>query len=192
MDLPSRGSVTHWLDQLKLGHQGAAEQLWNRYFLQLVTLARHRYHGLGRDHDEEDVALSALKSAFLGVQNQRFPDLHDRTGLWPLLVTITARKAINETNRGRAQKRNRGLEVRFDDDRAFVDANPTPEFALLVAEQIDSLVIALGDETLRTIVALKLEGHTNEEIAARLDVSTRTIVRKLHRIRQEWEAANPD
>ncbi|MGD9632465.1 MAG: ECF-type sigma factor [Pirellulales bacterium] len=190
MELPSRGSVTHWLDQLKLGHQTAADELWKRYFVQLVTLARSRFHGLGRDHDEEDIALSALKSAFLGVQNRRFPDLADRTGLWPLLVTITARKAINEARRQRAQKRDRGLEVPFHDDRAVVGDAPTPEFALQVAEQIDVLVVALGDDTLRNIVALKLEGYTNEEIAEKLDVSTRTIVRKLQRIRQEWEAAS--
>lgn len=190
MELPSRGSVTHWLDQLKLGHQAAADELWKRYFVQLVTLARSRFRGLGRESDEEDIALSALKSAFLGLQNQRFPELADRTGLWPLLVTITARKAINEANRQRAQKRDRGLEVRFADDQALVGSAPTPEFALQVAEQIDVLVGTLGDETLRAIVALKLVGHTNEEIAAKLDVSTRTIVRKLHRIRQEWEAAS--
>lgn len=190
MDLPSRGSVTHWLEQLKCGQQSAADELWKRYFFQLVSLARSRYRGLGRESDEEDIALSALKSAFLGVQNQCFPDLADRTGLWPLLVTITARKAINETNRQRAQKRDRGLEVRLLNDQWLPGPAPTPEFALQVAEQIDALVVALGDETLRTIVALKLEGHTNEEIATRLDVSTRTIVRKLHRIRQEWEAAS--
>ena len=62
MELPSRGSVTHWMDELKLGHEAAAQQLWNRYFFQLVTLARHRFQGLGRDADEEDIALSALES----------------------------------------------------------------------------------------------------------------------------------
>jgi DNA-directed RNA polymerase specialized sigma24 family protein len=192
MELPSRGSVTHWLDELKLGHEAAAQQLWNRYFFQLVGLARQRLHGLGRDADEEDIALSALKSAMLGVQNNRFPELSDRTGLWPLLVTITARKSINELNRQRAKKRDRGLEKRLAEDQVLAGAGPTPEFALMVAELIDTLVEGLGDEALRTIVALKLEGHTNEEIALKLDVSARTIVRKLRRVRQEWEAATAE
>ena len=189
MESPSHGSVTLWLDELKLGHEAAAQQLWNRYFFQLVTLARHRFRGLGRDADEEDIALSALKSAMLGVQNNRFPDLSDRTGLWPLLVTITTRKSINELNRHRAKKRNRGLEQRLAGNDMLAGTGPTPEFALMLAEYIDSLVEGLGDETLRTIVALKLEAYTNEEIASKLDVSARTVVRKLHRIRQEWEAA---
>jgi DNA-directed RNA polymerase specialized sigma24 family protein len=73
------------------------------------------------------------------------------------------------------------------DEHLFVCHEPSPEFALQIAEQIEQLVAALGDEMLRTIVARKLEGYTNEEIAAELDVSTRTVVRKLRRIRQEWE-----
>jgi len=114
MNFPSRGSVTGWLDQLKAGDDIAAQELWHRYFTQLVTLARQRLRGLGRDLDEEDVALSALKSAMLGVQNNRFPELTDRTGLWPLLVTITARKAINEIRRQRTKKRDHAAEVARD------------------------------------------------------------------------------
>jgi RNA polymerase sigma factor (sigma-70 family) len=191
MDSPSRGSVTTWLDGLKNRSGGAAQELWNRYFAQLVQLAHRQLRGLARDADEEDVALSALKSAMLGVQNNRFPDLNDRTGLWPLLVTITARKAINEIKRQRTKKRDHAAEVAFADVNLFVGTDPSPEFAVQIAEEIEKLVRALGDETLRTIVGLKLEGYTNDEIASKLDVSTRTVVRKLHRIRQEWEEEGP-
>ena len=151
-----------------------------------MTLARHRLRGLDQEADEEDVALSVLKSAMVGVQHDRFPDLSDRTGLWPLLVTITARKASNEIKRQRAKKRNRAAEVPIADASMYVGAESSPEFAIQIAEQIENLVIALGDVTLRTIFARKLEGYTNEEIASKLDVSTRTVVRKLRRIRQEW------
>lgn len=187
IELPIRGSVTGWLDRLKGGDEAAAQELWNRYFAQLVALARHRLRGLDREAHEEDIALSVLKSAMLGVQKNRFPDLNDRTGLWPLLVTITARKVINEIKRQRSQKRDRAAEAPFADMSFLVGTDPTPEFALQIAEEIEKLVRALGDETLRTIVGFKLEGYNNEEIAFKLDVSTRTVVRKLHRIRQEWE-----
>ena len=110
MDETSPGSVTVWLGGLKAGDDVAAQQLWNRYFGQLVTLARHRLKGLTRESDEEDIALSALKYAMLRVQNNCFPDLNDRTGLWPLLVTITGRKAINEIKRQRTKKCDRTAE----------------------------------------------------------------------------------
>jgi DNA-directed RNA polymerase specialized sigma24 family protein len=107
--------------------------------------------------------------------------------LWPLLVTITARKAINEIKRQRTKKRDRAAEDHMADVYSFAGHEPSPEFALRVAEEVERLVISLGDEALRTIVARKLEGYTNDEIAKELDVSTRTVVRKLRRIRQEWE-----
>jgi RNA polymerase sigma factor (sigma-70 family) len=189
MDTSSRGSVTGWLHELKAGPETAAQDLWDRYFAQLMRVASHRLHGLRREADEEDIALSALKSAMLGVQNDRFPDLTDRTGLWPLLVTITARKAKNEIKRQRTKKRDRAVEEPIADVQLIVGNDPSPEFALQVAEAIETLVAALGDETLRTIARRKLEGCTNEEIALELNVSTRTVVRKLRRVRQEWQAA---
>jgi RNA polymerase sigma factor (sigma-70 family) len=187
MDVPSRGSVTTWLDALKVGQEDAAQELWNRYFALLVTVARRHLRGWERDADEEDIALSALKSAMLGVQNNRFPDLNDRTGLWPLLVTITARKAINELQRQRTKKRDRASEAPMVDEQLIVGSDPSPDFALRLAEAIQSLVNALGDETLRTIAHQKLEGYSNEEIADALKISTRTVVRKLARIRKEWQ-----
>ena len=93
METETSGSVTHWLDGLKAGESVAAQALWNRYFGQLVAVARSRLKSLSQEADSEDVALSALRSVMLGVRADRYPNLNDRTGLWPLLVTITARKS---------------------------------------------------------------------------------------------------
>lgn len=182
----SQGSVTIWLDALKHGHETAAQELWNRYFLQLVEVARRRTQSVAPDRDEEDIALSALKSVMLGVRDNRFPELTDRTGLWPLLVTITARKAANELERRLAKKRNRALERPLVDAEWIAGKGPSPDFALRLADEINALVEALDDPTLQIIAQRKLEGYENEEIAKELNVSTRTIVRKLARIRQEW------
>jgi hypothetical protein len=57
------GSITAWIQQLKEGDRGAMQHLWERYFERLVTLARDKLQGLPCHMvDEEDVALSALKS----------------------------------------------------------------------------------------------------------------------------------
>jgi RNA polymerase sigma factor (sigma-70 family) len=189
MDSSDRGSVTTWLDGLKADHDQAAQELWNRYFAQLVTVARRHLHGVGRVADEEDVALSALKSAMLGVQNNRFPELNDRTGLWPLLVTITARKALNEHKRRRTQKRNPSVELPLTDVQTIAGRELSPDFALQLSDAIQSLIGSLGDDTLQVIAQRKLEGYSNSEIAQELDVSTRTIDRKLARVRQEWDEA---
>jgi RNA polymerase sigma factor (sigma-70 family) len=192
MEIPSRGSVTTWLDALKAQQGDAAQELWNRYFALLVRVARQHLKGLSRDTDEEDIALSALKSAMLGVQNNRFPELTDRTGLWPLLVTITTRKAVNEIKRQRTKKRDRSAEEPVADVQQLLGSDPSPDFALQLAETIQNLVRSLGDDTLKTIALRKLEGYDNEDIANELGVSTRTVVRKLARIRQEWDQGEGD
>jgi DNA-directed RNA polymerase specialized sigma24 family protein len=189
MSTSSRGTVTNCIDGLKKGSEGAAQELWNRYFAQLMAIARHQLRSVPRDVDAEDIALSALKSAMLGVRNNRFPDLTDRTGLWPLLVTITSRKAINEMKRQRTKKRDRAAEKPMADVQLIVGSEPGPDFSVRLAEAIRSLVCSLGDETLQTIARRKLEGYANEDIAKELQVSTRTVVRKLGRIRQEWNEA---
>jgi RNA polymerase sigma factor (sigma-70 family) len=187
MEIPTRGSVTAWLDGLKAQDHAAAQELWNRYFRQLTAVAQRHLRGIAREADEEDVALSAMKSAMLGVQDNKFPDLCDRTGLWPLLVTITARKAINEVKRHARKKRARSSEVAVEEMEALIGSGPSPDFAIRMIEAIAQLVKTLNDPTLQLIARRKLEGYGNEEIAHELDVSTRTVVRKLSRIRKEWD-----
>src|SRR5262245_48391750 len=143
MDPPARGSVTTWLDGLKAQHDVAAQELWNRYFAQLVVVARRHLHSNTSVVDEEDIALSALKSALLGVQNNRSPDLNDRTGLWPLLVTITTRKAINEQKRQHAQKRSPPAGLTAADIQTIAGRDPTADFALELAESLDALISSL-------------------------------------------------
>jgi len=61
-------SVTGWIDQLKIGDERAAQEVWNRYFDKLVRLARKRLAAVPkRVADEEDVALSAFNSFCVGV-----------------------------------------------------------------------------------------------------------------------------
>ncbi len=64
---------------------------------------------------------------------------------------------------------------------------PTPEFAALVAEEYRKRHESLADETLRQIASWKLEGYTNEEIAAQLGCALRTVANKLKLIRLKWE-----
>ena len=67
-----------------------------------------------------------------------------------------------------------------------VGREPTPEFAAMMADECRHLLAVLGDETLRRIALLRMEGYSDGEIAARLDCSERTVGRKLNRIRDIW------
>jgi DNA-directed RNA polymerase specialized sigma24 family protein len=199
------GSVTNWIDRLRGGDDVAADGLWRRYFDQLMRVARGRLHNQSRRvADEEDVAISAMNSFFQGIRQDRYPRLHDRDDLWQLLVLITARKAIDQFHHQRRQKRadhrlverlptadtGDGREHQALED--LVGREPSPEFALLVAEQCQRLLDRLGDSALATVAQLKLECWTNAEIAEQAGCSLRTVERRLELIRVKWSEGTHD
>jgi RNA polymerase sigma factor (sigma-70 family) len=185
------GSVTQCIANLKAGEASAAEQLWQQYFQRLVGLARAKLGPRSRQvADEEDVALSAFKSLCLGAVRGRFPELHDRGNLWPLLVIMTARKAQDlikqESRKRRGGNRTNQAAPGDVGIEAVLSREPTPEFSAMVAENCARLLDRLDPE-LRRIAQLRLDGYTNAEIAAQLGCALRTVERRLELIRQIWD-----
>ena len=194
-------SVTRWLRQLEARDQDAARLLWQRYYRELVELARARLGQTPRRiADEEDIALSVLRSLCEGAAQGQFAAVVNRRELWQLLATITIRKVINQQRLLTKQKRGGGrvrgdsvLEVMGGDgcgagfDEILGDA-ATPEVLAIAVEEYHRLMRVLDDDHLRTIAQRKLEGHRNEDIADELGLACRSIERKLQRIRQVWEA----
>jgi DNA-directed RNA polymerase specialized sigma24 family protein len=191
--MTTTGSVTYWIGRLKAGEMAAAQQLWEGYFRRMVELARLKLQGMPRRAaDEEDVALSAFNSFCVGAGAGRFPQLSDRNSLWPLHVAITAHKAVDLMRHERRLKRGGPAPEKARPDAAEIDLDqilsqePTPEFALQIAEEFERLLGGLGDEGLRSVALWKMEGYTDEEIAARLGCVPRTVERKLRAIRELW------
>jgi DNA-directed RNA polymerase specialized sigma24 family protein len=194
--MPPGGSVTHWLRLLKAGDRADVQKLWERYFEQLVRLARQKLSGAPRRAaDEEDVALSAFDSFCRGAERGQFPRLEGRDDLWQLLVVLAARKAADLVARERCQKRGGGLVGHLSalgDGEvpafvALISREPDPALAVQVAEQCERLLGRLADPKLRQLAVWKLEGHSNAEIAGRLGCSLPTVERKLRRVRVTWE-----
>jgi DNA-directed RNA polymerase specialized sigma24 family protein len=190
-------STTLWLSLLRAGHPQAAQQIWDRYFRRLVGLARKKLGGRRSGHaDEEDVALEALDSFCRNAREGRFPQLADSDELWRLLVTFTARKAMRLLRAQARRKRGGRSATPGSHDRVgiplsveeLVGNEPTPEFAAQVAEEYEFL-LGLLDRDQRAIAIAKLEGFTNEQIAASQNRSLRTVERKLKLIRAIWEEA---
>src|SRR5262245_32060056 len=168
--MSSEGSVTRWVTALKGGDKAAAQPLWERYYCQLVALARQKLQSARRrEADEEDVVQNAFHSFFQGLARGRFPQLHDRDNLWRLLVVITARKALDQIAYQRRKRRGGGTasdETRISSgatasDEAVLEQvvgeEPTPEFAAQVAEEYQRLLDSLSDDALRRVAVLKME-----------------------------------
>lgn len=182
-------SVSQWIHELKAGDDVAANQLWERYYRQLVQLAEKRLGTVSRRvMDGEDVVVEAFAALVKSVKNGRFPDLKDRDDLWALLITITSNKALDQIRYLQREKRGprtRGDSVMSDPALGAKDAHgPTPEDAVELTEFMKYFLDSL-DEKYRAVFLLKLEGYTNVEIADMLPPSLATIERYLRLIREQ-------
>jgi DNA-directed RNA polymerase specialized sigma24 family protein len=202
LPMSSPGSVTQWLQQLQAGDKTVAPQLTERYLRRVLGLARTMLPAqpLGIA-DEEDVAVNALAAFFLGVENGRFPQLHDREDLWQVLVCLTRRRADHLMKYVNARKRQHATnhdgappQMGLPDADAeecvweqLVDPNQPPDIEVLLEDEFQYLLACLEDATLREVAIRRVEGYTNDEIATLLNFSVRTVERKLQLIRSIWK-----
>lgn len=200
--MPSDGSVSDWLNRLACQDASAERELFDRYFFKLVEFARQRgWSAPGGIEDEEDLALIAMNSFFRRASQGQFPELSQHHELWSLLVTIVIRKAINRHKKDSAVKRGGGRAQwrlpSVDDDEPYwpqieaVANSPGPELLAELNDQLQRAFSVLNSDVLKKVASLRLEGFTNQEIAAHLAVAERTVRRKLDLIRREW-AELPD
>lgn len=195
--MPDDDPVTDWIDELRNTDQAAAQKLWEHYVRRLCDLARKKLRPeTRRVYDEEDAAHSAFRSFCTGLAAGRFPDLHDREGLWQLLFVITARKVAHRHRHDQQDRRDvrRNVAARHSTTENFAPEGvenlpsnePTPEFAAEFVETCETLYHCLEDPALQQVVALRLESYTDDEIAERLSCSRRTVQRRLEVIRRRW------
>ncbi len=109
-------------------------------------------------------------------------------------MVITTRKVSAQVRRKLSLKRGGGqvqpasdLPARDSDDDVLahaVSSEPTPEFAAMVAEEYQRLLDRLGDDVLRKVAILRMEGFTGDAIADQLGCARRTVARQLALIRR--------
>ena len=195
--MPSDDSVSLWIGRIKQGDEAAAQSIWERFFPDLVAVARNRLAGAPCVvADEEDVVLSAMKSFFKAAERGRFPRLLDGDGLWRLLSEMTRRKAVDQIRRVLAERHGGGrvqqmsqLGDQHSNDQLpnhVLDQSPTPELASILEDNCRRLLSQL-DPDLQLLALAKLQGYTNEEVAAQLGWRLRTVERRMRMIRKLWE-----
>lgn len=186
-------SITGWIRGSEAGDSQSQEMLWNHYFDRVVRLARSRMYAIQASvYDEEDAAVSALNSLFRGIRSNRFPELQGRDNLWRLLIVITHRKLI-------AQRRRQAVRISLpvqgetsDRIAQIVCSEPTPEMVAEMMDETERLLKLLGDDKLRRIAVMRMDGLSTVEIAERIKSTSRTVLRKLERIRDIWGVPEDD
>ncbi len=185
-------SIDLWVQLASAGDQTAQSELWDRFFPQLLRLARTRLQGRAmRLGDEEDVVISVFQSFFRGAQENRFPELRGHDNLWRLLSRMTQRKAIDWLRHTQRQKRlslGESAIAQGDIPLSMADLPDTtrnPMLELIAIEECRRLMEILTPE-LRLIAMFKFNGYTNQEIALQQQCSLATIERRLKLIREIW------
>lgn len=193
------GSISIAILALEDSDESAAQKIWDRFFTRLCQYARTRVYTRHRHvFDEEDVAASAFFALCEGIREDRFGRVRNRDDLWRLLTVLAANKACSARRAEDAQKRGSGQvlpESALDEDTRlmdFLDGAVDPAIEAEFENTLEQLVDQLKDrgDYLAEVVMMKLAGHTREEIAERIECSTKTVDRKLGRIREEWTKLN--
>jgi DNA-directed RNA polymerase specialized sigma24 family protein len=197
--MSSGNSISTWILGLKAGEAVAAQQLWDRYSARLLELARvHLQIAPEGAVDEEDIAQCVFNSVCRGAAAGRFTQLTNRDDLWWLLLAITRQKVVDHVRRETSAKRGGGRVIREVDLAAnfkaaplptldqLVGQQPTADFLTELDEQHQRLLALLRDDLLRQIALYRIEGYSVREIAAKLDISVRSVERKLTLIRRVW------
>lgn len=149
-------SENSFLSGLQNGSDESYQVFWDAYFAKVCRLAKNRMGHLNHSvRDEEDIALSAMKSFWLAI-GKKEDKLADRTELWKLLVTITKRKIIREAEKQYAGKRNINLtshESSNFSEQSNGEQPKTFDQTLPGNDPLPELILE-GNETLERIVAL--------------------------------------
>lgn len=187
---PEDGSITAHVRGVKSGSERSFEAIWAEYFDRLTELARYSLSPIGQQvATPDEVAGSVLRILWDGAQKNRFATVNDRRDLWRILVVLTEHKVIDKERQARAMKRGGakgGGRARPDLLAQVPSKEPSPALIHELRDEMERLLRLLPSETLRQIALWRLEGHSVEEIARQLEVTTRTIERKLVLIRELW------
>ncbi len=201
---PDNHTLVQQLEEIKQHNEPAIAALWEQWYPALVKFAEKRLAALGvqqRAFNGEDVAASALVSFFRAVQRNRFPKLDSEDGLFRLLRSITFRKVIDRKRQSQTLKAGGGDvrgESAFGSNSDSVTAlgivgvqgdSPSPEWIAMMEEECQGLFALLQNEELQSIACLRLEGHTNSEIATKMGCAVATVERRLKEIRACWSMA---
>lgn len=175
------------------GDDQAAGKLFRRHVEQLVRLTQSRISTrLVRRIDAEDVVQSVYGDFFEGAKKGNY--ILERSGdLWRLLVGITMNKLRKQFEFHAADKRDYQREQNFGGDDSTGQAEwqpPSPDAShpeiIAIVDQLEHFLQKLKP-SLRSILELRLQGHSVQEIAEYVQLSDRHVRRELENVRELLE-----
>lgn len=187
--------------RLLKGNEDAYREVWAEYYAKLRSLVARKLTELPQlISKESDIAVQAMHQFLAGTAAGRFRQLSDQDAIWRLLRTIAIRKINDELKYARARKRggagkaSERFGVRLQQccatsasiEQLQDQKSNTADDRLVVDDLFQHLLAKLPDDLARRIILMRLQGSSSVEIAVQLDLSTRSVQRRLKEIERWW------
>lgn len=193
-DQSTAGSVSKWLLQVRKGDELATNHLVSRYFGKLARYADKKRRSTKTTDDGEDIALGVLDAVVRKIQREEYPDLNNREGLWLLLLVSVQNQVISRHRKHRRRLR-LGIDVQtvtdlmntmFVDLEEFLDDPDLETESNEILEFWETSIRSFASEGTQMVARLKLAGLSNRQIAEQLNMSPRSVGRKVEMIIERW------
>ena len=164
------------------GDETAAAELYLRYAARVRQVVAARWSAaFAARFDPDDVVQSVFRTLYEKVRSRSF-EVPKGGELWGLLSALAVNKVRDQIAHHRAAKRD---VYRTTDPGGFVREGVfahDEQTAALIRLVVDEYLRALP-EFERSVLALRMTGHTVAEIAARTGRAVRSVERVLHKVR---------
>jgi RNA polymerase sigma factor (TIGR02999 family) len=174
----SSGEVTNLLRAWSGGDQAALDRLAERVYPELLRMARRYMKNERRANTLQSTGL--VHEVYLRLVDVRKTDWRERAQFYAMAAQMM-RRILVDAARARASKKRGGSAAKVDiDDTAVV--SPEPDQSILALDEALAAFSRLAPRQARVVELRYFGGLTEEEIAAALDISPRTI-------RRDWDFA---
>lgn len=184
----NRHADSIWLRGVVERQDGFELEAVDRFSERLLQFAQSRLpEPLKRRVDAEDVVQSVFRSFFARHQNGQF-QFTDASDVWRLLAAMTWRKLMRTIRHHSQQQRDfhretPGGSLASQGSIPGHDPEPSPSSVAMMMEFLAGIMEQLP-EPHQKILELRLENHSIEEIAERMQISMRTVNRTLKTVRE--------
>ena len=178
-------STRIWVNGFRNGDDDAIGDFWATYQQRLVRIAeQHMADRLRRRVEADDVVQSVFRTFIRRARDGQF-EFDNRDELLSLLATITLNKIRQQVRYHMRKKRGMDQEEYLDSLAEITRPEPTPDEQAALSE-LEEHIRTMSEEE-QQLIALRLENHTQREIAGIMGCSERTVRRLFQRIQKQLQ-----
>ncbi|MFK7768363.1 MAG: ECF-type sigma factor [Mariniblastus sp.] len=185
------GTITAWLDRMRLGDPNAVERLWNYFSPDLIRNLAPECSKL-KICDEEDIVIVAFYQLTKAMEENKAEGITNRREFWKLLRVITKNKVRDWLRYDTAKRRGGDERVLSISSCDVDDASKLQKSTIEsyddcdLIERFQKVVGKMDRPEYSEVIRLKVSGKTNAEIARELGLALRTIQYLISSIKQVW------